>query len=327
MHETDAEFTETLLHSSNIAEVAATLACAACTVPGRGDRALVLVATNIGIVRTFELSKGFTAATATTTTSSSSSSSVTVVESDFQTHMKNIVSMTAIGCGSAPLKVAGADELDASGAEWACANDRGTVAVWGRTGKGGWVCVASFSPQTPDPCTSLAFHPTCPAVIAAHASGHLRVYSLESHALALEVAAHARPIMAMDAVSCMGRPIVVTASEDTWIRGWSLPVKLSGHSADNGGSGSGGGSDGHSSHRLEALQKDLEKPSGRKGGRAMMLQEELVLSYPEDRVAQVFCTHKKTRMWTGVQFLEQESVPMLAAVAYDDPHFYLYIPQ
>ena len=355
IHETTSEFTSTILHESDISTIAAPaiphaapFACAACAVSGtRGcESSLVLVATNIGVIRTFEISRSKKSdlTTVTTSTSSSSSSStssssdITVVEKDIHTHMKSILCMASAGCGGLSITVAGADEVGATGADWACANDVGIIAVWGRNSAGGWARVAAFAPPSQDPCTSLAFHPTCPAIIAAYASGHLRVYSLESHALALEIAAHARPIMGMDTIACLGRPIVVTAAEDTWIRGWSLPPKLIMHSVPGSdgmsdeeggkyarrGRGRGGMVGGCGCRGRKG--KDGEQ-KGKDGGGFVTYQEELILSYPEDRVTQIFSTKGKAKMWTGVQLLEQQPVPMLAAVAYDDPHLYLYIPQ
>lgn len=254
--------------------------------------------------------------------------------------------MASAGCGGLSITVAGAEEVGATGADWACANDVGIIAVWGRNSAGGWARVAAFAPPSQDPCTSLAFHPTCPAIIAAYASGHLRVYSLESHALALEIAAHARPIMGMDTIACLGRPIVVTAAEDTWIRGWSLPPKLVMHSVpgsdgmsdeeggkyprrgrgrgNGNGTGTGNGMIGNCGCGYHKGKDGEQKGKDR---RFVTFQEELILSYPEDKVTQIFCTKGKAKMWTGIQLLEQQPVPMLAAVAYDDPHLYLYIPQ
>lgn len=328
IHETDSEFTSTIIHESDISTIAAPaiphaapFACAACAVSstrGSPGSALVLVATNIGVIRTFEISR----IQQQQQQQQQKDDGIVVTERDIHTHMKNILCMTSAGCcdGGLSIPVAGADEVGTSGADWACANDVGIIAVWGKNSAGGWSRVAAFAPPSQDPCTSLAFHPTCPAVIAAYASGHLRVYSLESHALALEIAAHARPIMGMDTIACLGRPIVVTAAEDTWIRGWSLPSRLVVHSM----AGAGGAPD---EERGCRQRMDLESLIRTKGRKFVTPQEELVLSYQDDRVTQIFCTHKRAKMWTGVQLLEQQPVPMLAAVAYDDPHLYLYIPQ
>lgn len=63
--------------------------------------------------------------------------------------------------------------------------------------------------------------------VGAFASGHLRYYSLSNNCLAIEITAHTRSISAVDIHK--DKPLVVCASEDTFISVWTLPSSKDAH--------------------------------------------------------------------------------------------------
>ena len=189
---------------------------------------LILVGTCTGTVLSFTLSPS--------TKSSPTSTTVVVTPTITSSPEKLQTPCSAITCvcsspsGGKPVPFAGcaldgpAGSSTGGGASWACSDDAGTVVVFGRSSSSSshsraW-CRCALLAACGSPCTGVAFHPTCAALIASFASGHVRVFSLDSHSVSVEICAHARPITALHVHPVL--PLAVTTSEDAWIRCWSL---------------------------------------------------------------------------------------------------------
>jgi len=90
----------------------------------------------------------------------------------------------------------------------------------------GWDRVGLFAGNGV-PCTGAGFLPdprssstTPDYIVAAYASGHVRLLSLVTNSVVAEIAAHSRSITALAIHPEL--PYVVSVAEDSWVRAWSL---------------------------------------------------------------------------------------------------------
>jgi hypothetical protein len=234
---------------------------------------VLYVGTCTGVVHSFSL--------APTVSSSSSSAAPAPIVTSTAKHQTPLAAITCIAStpDRRPIVCAGL-EHECVGATWICADDAGAIAVYGDQCQQQLLQhtrVALFA-ACGSPCVAVAFHPSCPAIIAAFGTGHVRVFSLDSHSVAVEICAHARPVIALHVHPSL--PLAVTASEDGWLRCWSL---ASAHVA-------------------------CPQPQ----------QHQTTIT-----VKQTFAVTLPSTMWTGVQFLGNDS---LAALAYDTPFLFLFSP-
>ena len=101
----------------------------------------------------------------------------------------------------------------------------------------GWDRVGLFAGNGV-PCTGAGFLPdprststTPDYVVAAYASGHVRLLSLVTNSIVAEIAAHSRSITALAVHPQL--PYVVSVAEDSWVRAWALWHSVSNPSAPN----------------------------------------------------------------------------------------------
>lgn len=173
--------------------------CGVCFVPGM---CAVLVGSCLGVVHVFTLC--------------GCGGGGWKVASDTACVQTALGSVTCMAAAPAPLAVAGCDVA----ATWAVADDSGAVAVYGDDTSRGTV---ALFPYCNSPCTGLAFMPGGAAVLAsAFATGHVRLFSLDSHSMLCEIAAHSRAITSLCVHPTL--PLVATVSEDSWLRVWHFPV-------------------------------------------------------------------------------------------------------
>lgn len=164
----------------------------------------VLIGTCTGVVHSFQLAPSATRSGAVAPTVAGSLR--------WQTPCSSVTCIAAAP-GNRPVPFAGC--FDCPGATWAVADDAGAVCVYGNPCTRVALLAACGSP-----CTGLAFHPSCAAIVASFGSGHVRIFSLDSNSVSVEIAAHARPVTALHIHPTL--PLALTTSEDAWIRCWSL---------------------------------------------------------------------------------------------------------
>lgn len=109
-------------------------------------------------------------------------------------------------------------DLASEGDTLVSADELGTIIVWKQGGSS--LSVALNIRGSGWPCNSVALWKG--VIVGGFASGHLRVYSATSGAIGAEVSAHARAINAIDIAKDSG--LVVSVSDDTWLRVWQLKV-------------------------------------------------------------------------------------------------------
>lgn len=101
------------------------------------------------------------------------------------------------------------------------ADDYGNVAFWpGASGAEMPAAKVSKVAGFGAPVTALASGHGC--VVASYATGQLRIYSAATRSLSVEIGAHTRAINGLEIHA--SRPIVMAASEDTFVSVWSLPT-------------------------------------------------------------------------------------------------------
>jgi len=104
-------------------------------------------------------------------------------------------------------------DLNSKDALLAVSDELGGISLWdGKDSKDGSFSKLTEFKANGDPCWSLQLAQGF--VIGAFASGHLRLYSLEKRALAVEIAAHTRQITALAVHPTL--PLVAACSEDSF---------------------------------------------------------------------------------------------------------------
>jgi WD40 repeat protein len=103
----------------------------------------------------------------------------------------------------------------------ASADETGTIMLWNtkEAKEGAYTKIAEFK-GTGDPCWSVQIGHGY--VIGGYSTGHIRMFSIEKKQLAVEIAAHARTVNAVDIHPTI--PMVIACSEDSFLSAWSIPA-------------------------------------------------------------------------------------------------------
>ncbi len=100
---------------------------------------------------------------------------------------------------------------------FASCDEAGTVLVWASSGKA--VPTVTFRADHPG-CAATSVRVSGDSVCVAFSTGHIRLFSLSTRSLSVEVCAHSRWINALD-VNPQG--LLASAAEDTFVNVWRLP--------------------------------------------------------------------------------------------------------
>ncbi|XP_039254440.2 WD repeat-containing protein 54-like [Styela clava] len=102
----------------------------------------------------------------------------------------------------------------------ATADDEGSISVWKMREEGKLKFVGSITGSR-YPCTALCLL-NDGLLAASYYTGHIRIFDAPTQEMLAEITAHVAPISSMDCYNARGHSILLSASEDTYLRVWKI---------------------------------------------------------------------------------------------------------